>query len=77
MPVLDHRPVINKTGVTGRFNIRIEFSREGTSPSADSDPTGYPSIFTALQEQLGLKVEPGKGPVEGFVIDRIEKPGSN
>jgi uncharacterized protein (TIGR03435 family) len=81
------RPVFNKTGIAGRFDIRIEFSREGTrfSPlrpteSADgsspaSDPTD--SIFAALQEELGLKLEPAKGPVETFVIDHIERPPGN
>lgn len=81
------RPVFDKTGIAGRFDIRIEFSREGTrfSPlrpaegadgsSPASDATG--SIFAALQEALGLKLEPGKGPVEAFVIDHIEKPPVN
>jgi len=83
-PVLD-RPVINKTGITGRFDIRVEFSREGTKmagmplmrdgvPAPASDPTDAPSIFTALQEQLGLRLESGKGPVEMLVIDHIERP---
>jgi bla regulator protein blaR1 len=79
-------PVINKTELAGRFDLRVEFSREGTTlgplrpRDADggapaSDPTD--SIFAALQEQLGLKLEAGKGPVEAFVIDHIEKPPVN
>jgi bla regulator protein blaR1 len=81
------RPVFNKTGIAGRFDIRIEFSREGTrfsplraepadgiSPAAP-DPTD--SIFAVVQGQLGLKLEPAKGPVETFVIDHIEKPAGN
>jgi len=83
------RPVINKTGITGRFEIRIEFSREGTKLaampliqpngglSATSDTTGRPSIFAALQDQLGLRLESARGPVEAFVIDHIEKPTEN
>jgi bla regulator protein blaR1 len=83
------RPVINKTGITGRFDIRIEFSREGTKLaampliqpsgglSAASDPKGPPSIFTVLQDQLGLRLESGKGPAEMLVIDHIEKPSEN
>lgn len=86
--VLD-RPVINKTGITGRSDIHVEFSREGTKAAAiplmqpsdglspASDPTGPPSIFTALQEELGLRLEPAKGPVEMLVIDHIEKPSEN
>jgi uncharacterized protein (TIGR03435 family) len=67
------RPVIDKTGITGRFDIRVEFSREEPAP----DPTAPPSIFTALQEKLGLRLEPGRGPVETLVIDHIEKPTGN
>jgi len=86
--VLD-RPVINKTGITGRFDIHVEFSREGTrmatialtqpidGSTSAPDPTGPPSIFTALQEQLGLRLEPGRGPVETLVIDRVERPAEN
>ncbi len=88
LAVLD-RPVINKTGLTGRFDIHVEFSREGTkmaamplmqpigSLSPASDPADPPSIFTALQEQLGLRLEPAKGPVEMIVIDHVEKPSEN
>jgi uncharacterized protein (TIGR03435 family) len=86
--ILD-RPVINRTGITGRFDIHVDFSREGTKmaamplmqpsdgPSSDSDATGPPSIFTALQEQLGLKLEPAKGPIEVLVIDHVERPSQN
>ena len=81
------RPVFNKTEIAGRFDIRIEFSREGTrfSPLRPTEPAdgGAPasdprgSIFAVLQEELGLKLEPAKGPVETFVIDHIEKPAGN
>ncbi len=81
--VLD-RPVIDKTGITGRFDILVKFAREGTELAAirlagppPSDPTSPPSIFTALQEQLGLRLEPGKGPVDTLVIDHIERPTEN
>jgi uncharacterized protein (TIGR03435 family) len=53
------------------------FSRDGTGLATVPDPTGYPSIFIAFQEQLGLKLEPGKGPVETLVIDHIERPTGN
>ncbi|SPF49814.1 putative Antirepressor regulating drug resistance protein [Candidatus Sulfopaludibacter sp. SbA4] len=82
------RPVIDKTGITGRFDIRVEFSREGTKmagmplmrdgvPAPASDPTDAPLIFTALHEQLGLRLEEAKGPVEMFVIDHIERSTGN
>jgi uncharacterized protein (TIGR03435 family) len=81
------RPVFNKTGIAGRFDIRIEFSREGTrfSPLRPTEPAdglspasdATNSIFAAVQGQLGLKLEPAKGPVETFVIDHIERPAGN
>ncbi|HEY4362455.1 MAG TPA: M56 family metallopeptidase [Bryobacteraceae bacterium] len=79
------RPVINKTGISGRFDMRVKFSREGTElagmvprgPDRAPDPDGPPSVFVALQEQLGLKLEAGKGPVDTLVVDRIERPSAN
>jgi uncharacterized protein (TIGR03435 family) len=66
------RPVTDQTGLTGVFDMKLEFAPEGLDGASD-----FPSIFTALQEQLGLKLESTKAPVEGFVIDRIEHPSSN
>jgi uncharacterized protein (TIGR03435 family) len=76
------RPVIDKTRVSGRFDIHVDFSREGTElanirQAVPADPAGPPSIFVAIQEQLGLKLEAGRGPVETLVIDRIERPSGN
>jgi uncharacterized protein (TIGR03435 family) len=75
------RPVINKTGLTGTWNLEVEFAPEMANVPADALPPGVtrpsadaPSIFTALQEQLGLKLEPAKGPVEVLVIDNVQKP---
>jgi uncharacterized protein (TIGR03435 family) len=81
------RPVIDKTGFTGTFDVKLEFSPEGTAfgagvpgpvagPQTDAD-TSRPSIFTALQEQLGLKLESQKGPAEILLIDHAEKPSEN
>jgi len=64
------RPVVDRTGLTGKYDFRLVYSPEM------GDTTG-PSIFTALQEQLGLKLESAKGPVEVVVIDRAEKPSKN
>jgi uncharacterized protein (TIGR03435 family) len=44
---------------------------------AEGDPPVRPSFFTAIQQQLGLKLEPGKGPVETLIIDHIERPSEN
>ncbi|SPE36847.1 putative Antirepressor regulating drug resistance protein [Candidatus Sulfopaludibacter sp. SbA3] len=86
LSLLVDRPVIDKTGITGRFDIHVKFSREGTAlesirlnkgPSTAADPTGAPSIFVALQDELGLRLEAGRGPVDTLVIDHIEKPSEN
>jgi uncharacterized protein (TIGR03435 family) len=68
------RPVIDKTGLTAKYDYKLEYAPEDQQP--DADPTG-PSIFTAVQEQLGLKLESAKGPVEIFVIDHVERPSGN
>jgi len=82
------RPVINKTALTGRFDYHLEFAPGETMPgfrdgelngapgAAATDPAG-PSIFTALQQQLGLKLEPAKGSAEFLVIDSVERPSEN
>lgn len=74
------RNVIDETGLTGAFDIHLTWAvdadGQGPADNPSPDPAG-PSIFTALQEQLGLKLEATKGPVEVLVIDYIEKPSGN
>jgi uncharacterized protein (TIGR03435 family) len=67
------RPVIDRTGLTGRFDIDF---RSAPIRIADATrvPADLPSVFTALQEQLGLKLEPGTAPVAVLVVDHIEMP---
>ena len=84
--ILD-RPVIDKTGITNRFAIHLEFSPDDfTSPRPAAAEPGAPAavrgpdapgIFQAIQEQLGLKLVPAKGPVDLLVIDHIERPSEN
>ncbi len=69
-----HRTVIDKTGLTGRYDLALKWSLED-SPDAVSDAA--PGIFTALREQLGLKLEPAKGPVVTLVVDHVEMPSEN
>jgi len=71
--------VVDETGLDGRFELFLRFSPESApgTPSQFAADDGAPSIFTALQEQLGLKLEPKRGPVETFVIDSAERPTSN
>jgi uncharacterized protein (TIGR03435 family) len=77
------RPVMDSTGLKSRYNIRLEFApdrgaKEITGDSSDeSTRSSGRSIFEALQEQLGLKLESGKGPVEAIVIDHVERPSGN
>jgi uncharacterized protein (TIGR03435 family) len=89
------RPVLNQTGIAGRFDFRLEYvpdpstpvilswiterRRPGVDPSADPgppDPNGIP-IVTAIQQQLGLRLEPTRAPREFLVIDHVEKPSEN
>jgi uncharacterized protein (TIGR03435 family) len=77
------RTVVDRTGLSEVFDFTLEFAPElgpGSQTGATggaSDPSAPPSIFTALQEQLGLKLESQKGPVEVFVIDHVEQPSEN
>jgi uncharacterized protein (TIGR03435 family) len=73
------RPVINRTGIAGLFDIHLEFAPGAVNPddaTATSDLAG-PSIFSAIQQQLGLKLEAARGPGEFVVIDHIERPSGN
>ncbi len=71
------RRVIDKTGLGGKYDFELKWEpRQAAEPDLSADPEG-PSIFTALQEQLGLRLEPAKGPVEVLVIDRAQKPSKN
>jgi uncharacterized protein (TIGR03435 family) len=75
------RTVIDKTGLTGNYDIELKWTPEnGGQPSADNgqtDAQSGPSIFTALEEQLGLKLESAKGPVQTLVVDHVEMPTEN
>ncbi len=66
-----HRTVIDKTGLPGHYNFELSWTREdGPVP----ENATAPPLFTALEEQLGLKLVPGKGPVTTLVIDRVDLP---
>jgi uncharacterized protein (TIGR03435 family) len=68
------RPVIDSTGLTGIFDVDLEWTHDDTNAPEGSD---VPSIFTALREQLGLKLDSIRAPSEVIVVDRIEKPSEN
>jgi uncharacterized protein (TIGR03435 family) len=67
-------PVVNRTGIDGVFNMKIIWTPEGDHPKGPDSP---PSLFTAIQEQLGLRLQSQKAPVSVLVIDHAEKPGEN
>ena len=66
------RVVHDRTGLHGRFDVELKFNPQVAT--ATSTVGTDPSIFAALQEQLGLKLEPTRGPVEVIAIDQIERP---
>jgi uncharacterized protein (TIGR03435 family) len=84
-----HKTVIDKTGLSGKYDLELTWTpdqgsdpmfkgADGGQPRAEPAPDASgPSIFTALQEQLGLKLQSAKGPVETLVIDHIEMPSEN
>jgi uncharacterized protein (TIGR03435 family) len=67
------RMVIDKTGLTDLYEFRLEWTPDDTP----TDVATGPSLFTAIQEQLGLRLQSATGPVETLVIDRAEKPSEN
>jgi uncharacterized protein (TIGR03435 family) len=72
-------PVVDATGLTGEYEFSLSWIPRppGTGPSMAEDPAG-PDLFAALQQQMGLKLEPKKAPIEVLVIDHAEKtPGEN
>jgi uncharacterized protein (TIGR03435 family) len=69
------RIVVDKTGLTGKYDLNLSWSRDdGSATATDSND---PSILTALQEQLGLRLQPAKSQVKTLVIDHVEKPSEN
>lgn len=72
------REVIDKTGIQGRYDITLNWTRDtGANASGDPAQGSGPSLFTAIQEQIGLKLESSKGPVRVLVIDHAEMPSDN
>jgi uncharacterized protein (TIGR03435 family) len=69
--------VIDKTGLKGLYTFKLEFSDPRFQRPTGEQPDSAPDIFTAVQEQLGLKLEAGKGPADILVIDHIERASEN
>jgi uncharacterized protein (TIGR03435 family) len=68
------RTVIDKTGLTGRYDFQLRWTAEDVGAAATDAP---PDLFTAMQEQLGLKLQAAKGPVKTLVLDHVEQPTDN
>ena len=75
------RVVLDDTGLTGNYDFELTFEPPRREPAAETPGTAIrvegPSIFEAVQEQLGLKLEPRRGPVQFLVIDHVERPSAN
>jgi len=68
------QPIVDVTGLKGAYEVKLEWAPDRPkSPDADDDAPAGPSIFTAVQQQLGLKLEASKSPLEVIVIERAEK----
>jgi len=74
-----HRTVIDKTGLKGKYDFTLKFAPETAAPSGADNGTSddSPSIFAALEEQLGLKLINSKGPVDTLVVEHLEQPTEN
>jgi uncharacterized protein (TIGR03435 family) len=72
-----HRTTIDKTGLTGYYDMALKWTRDELAGTAAEPSDAPPPLFTAIQDQLGLKLEPSKGPVDTIVIDHIEEPTEN
>jgi uncharacterized protein (TIGR03435 family) len=70
------RVVVDKTGLTANYNFQLSWSPDDAAPPSP-DVAAPPDIFTALEEQLGLKLQPGKDEMDTFVIDHVEYPSEN
>lgn len=78
-PEMDGRPIVDKTGLTGQYDFTLRWTPVDPAPGAASTDSSepWPSLFTALEEQLGLKLTPAKEQIEIIVVDSAEKPSEN
>jgi uncharacterized protein (TIGR03435 family) len=74
------RPVVNNTDLEGNYDFKLEWTPDPGPSAPDGQPVETspgPSLFSAIQQQLGLRLEATKGPVDVLVIDRVDRPSEN
>ena len=71
------RPVLDQTGITGHFDMELRFTPDDAREQADSTAPEYPNLFTALREQLGLKLTATRAAAPVLVIDKVSEPTPN
>jgi uncharacterized protein (TIGR03435 family) len=82
------RPVVDQTGLTDRYDFQLKWTSDDSqftqfrtanavAPPANDNPNAPPNLYTAIQQQLGLKIEPTKAPDVVLVIDHVEKPSAD
>ena len=77
--------MVDQSGLTGRYDFTLNFTPDATmaallggpAPPAGVNPDAAPDLFAAFQQQLGLKLEPTRAPVDVMVIDKVERPSEN
>jgi uncharacterized protein (TIGR03435 family) len=68
------RPLVDRTGLTGKYDFSLHWTPDNI---VATDPNAPPGLFTAVQEQLGLKLEPVKAPIDVLIIDHVDRPSAN
>jgi uncharacterized protein (TIGR03435 family) len=69
------RPVVDQTGLMGRYDFRLQWTFDDSREAPDGSPP--PGVFTAIQEQLGLKLEPKKAQTDALIVDHLQRPSPN
>ena len=72
--IYTNRQIVDQTGLQGRYDFELRWTKDETAATAADAP---PGLFTAIQEELGLKLEPVKAPADVLVVDKVERPGAN
>jgi uncharacterized protein (TIGR03435 family) len=80
MPEVGSRKVVDQTGIEGTFDVTLRWSWEQSPEAggqAETVQPDAPSMFTAVQEQLGLRLQATKGPLDYLVVEQVEQPSKN